>query len=70
MNRTVTAAAILTIFAIPGAAQEQALLNQYCITCHNQKIKTAGLMLDKLDFPHPGPNRRSGRKWSGRFVRA
>lgn len=35
---------------------EQAMLNRYCISCHNQKTKTAGLMLDKLDFTHPGPN--------------
>jgi Protein of unknown function (DUF1592)/Protein of unknown function (DUF1588)/Protein of unknown function (DUF1585)/Protein of unknown function (DUF1587)/Protein of unknown function (DUF1595)/Planctomycete cytochrome C len=25
-----------------------ALINQYCVTCHNEKAKTAGLMLDKL----------------------
>src|ERR1700683_640120 len=28
---------------------ERALLNQYCVTCHNQKLKTANLELDKLD---------------------
>jgi cytochrome c551/c552 len=55
MNRAVTALAILGITAI-ASAQEQAILNQYCITCHNEKLKTAGLMLDKLDFAHPGPN--------------
>jgi len=27
----------------------RALLDQYCVTCHNQQAKTAGLMLDKLD---------------------
>jgi len=25
------------------------LLNRYCVTCHNSKLKTAGLMLDTLD---------------------
>src|SRR5580658_5798941 len=55
MNKAVAVFAILAIPALAGA-QEQALLNQYCITCHNEKIKTAGLMLDKLDFAHPGPN--------------
>ncbi len=34
------------------AAAERALLNQYCVTCHNQKLKTAGLELDKLDTAH------------------
>src|SRR6266568_1401712 len=24
-------------------------LNRYCVTCHNQKLKTAGLMLDLMD---------------------
>src|SRR5438067_1912578 len=33
---------------------DQALINQYCVGCHNQRTKTAGLMLDKLDLTHPG----------------
>jgi cytochrome c5 len=32
-----------------SAASERALLDQYCVTCHNQRLKTAGLMLDQLD---------------------
>ena len=32
-----------------SAASERALLDQYCVTCHNQKLKTAGLTLDQLD---------------------
>ena len=31
------------------AAQQRAVLNRYCVTCHNQELKTAGLMLDNLD---------------------
>jgi cytochrome c551/c552 len=54
MNRAVTVAALFGIATIAGA--QQAVLNQYCITCHNEKTKTAGLMLDKLDYAHPGPN--------------
>ncbi len=27
-----------------------AVLNQYCVICHNQKLKTAGLTLDKLEL--------------------
>jgi hypothetical protein len=27
----------------------RALLDQYCVTCHNEKLKTAGLLLDKAD---------------------
>jgi len=36
----------------PVASQSsahQALLNRYCITCHNERLKTANLLLDKAD---------------------
>jgi hypothetical protein len=33
----------------PSLSAERRLLDQYCVTCHNQKAKTAGLMLDKRD---------------------
>ena len=39
---------------------ERALINQYCVGCHNEKTKTAELMLDKLDLDHPGDN---AEKW-------
>ncbi len=29
---------------------ERALLDQYCVPCHNQRLKTGGLMLDQLDL--------------------
>jgi cytochrome c5 len=35
-------------------AAGRALLDRYCITCHNQKLKTAGLILDKVDVDHIG----------------
>src|ERR1041384_437974 len=28
------------------------LLDRYCVTCHNERLKTAGLALDKLDPAH------------------
>jgi len=31
------------------SAPQRAVLEKYCITCHNQRIKTAGLMLDTMD---------------------
>jgi mono/diheme cytochrome c family protein len=37
---------------VTDAAGERALLNQYCVTCHNQKLKTADLELDQLDTAH------------------
>src|SRR5581483_1311390 len=48
--------------AFPLFAQDRAFLNQYCVTCHNEKAKTAGLMLDKLDVDHPGDNAETWEK--------
>jgi cytochrome c5 len=32
-----------------AASPQRALLDKYCVTCHNQKLLTAGLALDKAD---------------------
>jgi hypothetical protein len=37
-------------------AQQQALLNQYCVTCHNQRAKTAGVMFDTMDLSNVSKN--------------
>jgi mono/diheme cytochrome c family protein len=54
------------LHAAPASAQQaatpRALLDQYCVTCHNQKTKTAGLMLDKLDVDHVAPNAETWEK--------
>src|SRR5688572_23626553 len=34
----------------------QAVLEKYCITCHNQTLHTAGLTLDNLDLTKPNVN--------------
>jgi Protein of unknown function (DUF1592)/Protein of unknown function (DUF1588)/Protein of unknown function (DUF1585)/Protein of unknown function (DUF1595)/Protein of unknown function (DUF1587)/Planctomycete cytochrome C len=31
---------------------QRALLDQYCVTCHNERLKTADLTLDKMDVDH------------------
>src|SRR5437879_5685634 len=33
----------------PGAAPQRALINQYCVGCHNDKLKTGGLALDTVN---------------------
>ncbi|MCZ6488977.1 MAG: DUF1592 domain-containing protein [Acidobacteria bacterium] len=38
--------------APPPASQYRVLLNRYCVTCHNEKLQTAGLMLDTVDVAH------------------
>ena len=41
----------------PGMSATRAMLDSYCITCHNQRLKTAGLALDAVDAttPHTNP---------------
>src|SRR5207244_5608239 len=40
----------------------QAVLNTYCITCHNERAKTGGLALDKLDVQHVGEDAETWEK--------
>ena len=40
----------------PASAPDRALLDQYCVTCHNQKLKTAGLLFDRMDVSRLGEN--------------
>ena len=46
----------------PSLLSQRAVLDQYCVTCHNQKLKTAGLMLDKLDLAHVGEHAEQWEK--------
>src|SRR5438876_11400957 len=34
----------------------QMVLNKYCVTCHNEKLHTAEIMLDKADIDQPTNN--------------
>src|SRR6266850_1599571 len=38
----------------PAASTNRALLDRYCVTCHNQGSATAGLMLDKANLEKVG----------------
>ena len=44
------------------APAPRALLDQYCVTCHNQKLKTAGLALDQMDPSNPAQNTEAWEK--------
>ena len=35
------------------ASQPRAILDRYCVTCHNEKLKTANLLLDQADVKNP-----------------
>jgi hypothetical protein len=54
MKRFLFVGVILTFAGVAFAQSpaQRALIDQYCVTCHNQKTKTAGLMLDKMDTSH------------------
>jgi hypothetical protein len=40
----------------PSLPAPRALFEKYCITCHNQTLRTAGLEIDRLDLRSPGSN--------------
>jgi hypothetical protein len=48
--------AILIGFLALARAQDRALLDRYCVGCHNEKTRAGGLVIDKLDLAHPGNN--------------
>ena len=65
MLRTVAACAVGFVVALvplraqptrvpeaSGTAQVRAVLDRYCVTCHNGQLRTAGLMLDAMDVEH------------------
>jgi len=40
--------------AAAAISPQRALVNQYCVSCHNDKLKTGGVVLDKADVDHVG----------------
>jgi mono/diheme cytochrome c family protein len=52
----------MSAVAALNAQEPQALLNQYCVTCHNTKLKTGGLALDQLSLDRVGTDRETWEK--------
>src|SRR5438067_7186722 len=65
MKRFICASALLVLIASPaffetravgqtsaaaGPDQHRAMLNTYCVTCHNTRLKTGGLALEALNL--------------------
>jgi mono/diheme cytochrome c family protein len=48
--------------AAPDVTKQRALVDQYCVPCHNAKLKTANLLLDQLDLAHLGAHAELGEK--------
>src|SRR5437762_3816212 len=62
-------AAVWLVVALSGglavAQQEpapRAVLDQYCVTCHSARLKTAGLDLESLNLTTPGANAETWEK--------
>ena len=45
-----------------SASTQQAIIQQYCAACHNQKVKSGGLALDQLDIAQVAANAESWEK--------
>jgi mono/diheme cytochrome c family protein len=57
----VAAAGYLQLHAVSGAtlqtgSERRALIDQYCVSCHNERLKTAGLAFERLDLSDIGAN--------------
>ena len=40
--------------AVPPVSSHRGVIDRYCVTCHNQTLKTAGVMLDEANVANPG----------------
>src|SRR5258707_15446603 len=54
------------LITIESAAQQASapptVLDTYCITCHNERLRTGGLALDRLDVNTPAGNAEAWEK--------
>jgi mono/diheme cytochrome c family protein len=53
--------------APPTSPAVRAVLDTYCITCHNERLRTAGLALDGVDLSNPGANAELWEKVIGKL---
>jgi hypothetical protein len=47
---------------VSAATPANELATKYCVSCHSQKLRTAGLVLDGLDSEHPGNSAETWEK--------
>src|SRR3989475_7033153 len=59
--RALQTAAPAVSFATPSPSAGN-IINRYCVTCHNGKLKTAGLEIDSLDANHVAGNAQQWEK--------
>src|SRR5688572_19064302 len=46
----------------PALSAQRAVLDKYCVTCHNATINTANLKLDRLDLARLGDDTATAEK--------
>src|SRR3984957_20630452 len=51
-----------TVFGQTGPNPARELVNKYCVSCHNEKLKTAGLALDRADAENPSNSHETWEK--------
>src|SRR5262249_46025538 len=67
-GQTVARQAPSAALAVTRASEEKTLIDQYCVTCHSEKAKSAGseaarkLALDSLDVAHVRDNAETWEK--------
>ena len=44
-------------------SQDKSLVDQYCVTCHSERLKTGNLVLEKLDASHAADNSGTSETW-------
>src|SRR6266498_3184939 len=54
--------AVQTAAPVTSSIPTSDILNQYCVTCHNSTLKTAGLQIDSLDVQHVAGNAQQWEK--------
>ena len=57
----------VSAFTPPSASQYRALLDRYCVTCHNEKLLTAGLSLSNVDAGNVGEDAEVWEKVAGKL---
>src|SRR5262245_16030396 len=60
VNRVFVVGVVILLPAITygqAVSTQRALINQYCISCHNDKLKSGGLSWTQIDLAHPEQNR-------------
>src|SRR5439155_12074227 len=48
--------------SVAVAAPSHAVFDQYCVSCHNERLKTGGLALDKVDLTQVSANEETLEK--------